>query len=54
MAKSPIEKTLVFKGFEEIEAGIVRWSYVSYKNKSSDRKKLVELAVKILDRLEKI
>jgi len=49
MAKSPIEKTLVFKGFEEIEAGIVRWPMSVIRIKSSDRKKLVELAVKILD-----
>ena len=49
MAKSPIEKTVIFKGFEDVEAGIVKWPMSVIRIKSPDRKKLVELAVKILD-----
>lgn len=53
MAKSPIEKRLVFKGFEDIEAGIVKWPMSVIRIKSHNRKKLVELAVKILDNWRK-
>ena len=49
MAKSPVEKSIIFKGFEDIEAGIVKWPMSVIRIKSSDRKKLVDLAVKILD-----
>ncbi|MDU1909701.1 UDP-glucose--hexose-1-phosphate uridylyltransferase [Fusobacterium sp.] len=53
MAKSPIEKALIFKGFEDIEAGIVKWPMSVIRIKSHNRKKLVELAVKILDNWRK-
>ncbi|MFR1676096.1 MAG: galactose-1-phosphate uridylyltransferase, partial [Fusobacterium sp.] len=49
MAKSPIETKLVFKGFEDVEAGIVKWPMSVIRIKSSDRARLVDLAVKILD-----
>lgn len=48
MAKSPIEKELVFKGFEDVKAGIVKWpmSVIRISSENSDR--LVELGDKIL------
>ncbi|MFR4478713.1 UDP-glucose--hexose-1-phosphate uridylyltransferase [Fusobacterium sp.] len=49
MAKSPIETKLVFKGFEDVETGIVKWPMSVIRIKSSDRARLVDLAVKILD-----
>ena len=53
MAKSPIEKAITFKGFEDVEAGIVKWPMSVIRIKSSDRKKLVDLSVKILDNWRK-
>ncbi len=49
MAKSPVETKLVFKGFEDVEAGIVKWPMSVIRIKSVDRARLVDLAVKILD-----
>lgn len=48
MAKSPVEKEIVFKGFEDVKAGIVKWpmSVIRISSESSDR--LVELGDKIL------
>ena len=48
MAKSPIEKEVVFKGFEDVKAGIVKWpmSVIRISSENSDR--LVELGDKIL------
>lgn len=53
MAKSPIERAITFKGFEDVEAGIVKWPMSVIRIKSSDRKKLVNLSVKILDNWRK-
>ena len=49
MAKAPIEHTLTFDGFEDVEAGIVKWpmSLIRIRHKNSDR--LIELSCKILD-----
>ena len=49
MAKSPVEKSIIFKGFKDVEAGIVKWPMSVIRIKSPNRKKLVDLAVKILD-----
>ena len=48
MAKSPIEKEVTFKGFEDVRAGIVKWpmSVIRISCENSDR--LVELGDKIL------
>ena len=48
METSPIEKEIIFKGFEDIKAGIVKWpmSVIRISGKNKDR--LVELADKIL------
>lgn len=53
MAKSPIERAITFKGFEDVEAGIVKWPMSVIRIKSSDRKKLIDLSVKILDNWRK-
>ena len=49
MAKSPVETKITFKGFEDIEAGIVKWPMSVIRIKGADRTRLVDLAVKILD-----
>ena len=46
MAKAPIEKTLTFKGFEDVKAGIVKWPMSVIRISSADR--LIELADRIL------
>ncbi len=48
MAKAPVETELHFDGFENVDAGIVRWPMSVIRLSSSDRKALVELADKIL------
>ena len=48
MAKAPVEKEIVFKGYEQVRAGIVKWP-MSVIRLSADRKEdLVDLAEKIL------
>ena len=49
MAKAPIEETLTFEGFEDVNAGIVKWpmSVIRLSNPNPDR--LIALACKILD-----
>lgn len=48
MAKAPIEKAFTVKGFEDVEAGIVKWplSVIRLKGKDSDR--IIALADHIL------
>ena len=48
MAKAPVERKLSFNGFEDVEAGIVKWpmSVIRLSCKDSDR--IIELADKIL------
>ena len=48
MAKAPVEQTLVFKGFENVSAGIVKWPMSVIRLDSPDRYALTELADKIL------
>ncbi len=49
MAKAPIEHSLSFKGFEDIESGIVKWpmSVIRLRHQNPDR--IIELSCKILD-----
>ena len=49
MAKAPIEQSLTFKGFEDVEAGIVKWPMSVIRTRSENPQKLIELACKILD-----
>ena len=49
MTKAPIEKELTFKGFEDVEAGIVKWPLSTIRLSGLDRERIIELASKILD-----
>ena len=48
MAKSPIEKEVTFKGFEDVKAGIVMWPMSVIRISGTDTDRLVALADKIL------
>lgn len=48
MERAPIETKLSFKGFDNIEAGIVKWPMSTIRLQSDSRESLVELADKIL------
>ena len=48
MAKAPIETPWTFAGFEDVEAGIVRWPMSCIRLTSAGDAKLVDLAGKIL------
>ena len=48
MAKAPIEKSVVFVGFENVEAGIVKWPMSVIRLRSADKETLVALADRIL------
>ncbi len=49
MAKAPVETKITFKGYEDVDAGIVKWpmSVIRISSENSDR--LVSLGGKILD-----
>ncbi len=49
MAKAPIETPLSFEGFEDINAGIVKWPMSVIRLSHSDPERLIPLACKILD-----
>ena len=48
MAKAPIEKTITFDGFEDIEAGIVKWPMSVIRLRGKDTDRIIELSDKIL------
>ena len=48
MAKAPIEKSWVFPGYEDVEAGIVHWPMSCIRLTCANDERLVELADKIL------
>ena len=48
MAKAEVERRVVFKGYENVDAGIVKWAMSVIRLNSADREALVELADKIL------
>ncbi len=48
MERAPIEKKITFAGFDDVDAGIVRWPMSVIRLTASDRGRLVELADKIL------
>lgn len=43
MASAPIEKKVVVKGYEDVEAGIVKWPLSVLRIRSKDEKRLIEL-----------
>ena len=49
MAKAPILKQITIKGFEDVEAGIVKWPMSVLRIKSADKNRLVELADHVLN-----
>lgn len=48
MAKAEIETPVVFRGFEDVQAGIVKWPMSVLRIRSEKKERLVELAEKIL------
>ncbi len=48
MEKAPVETEISFEGFEDVEAGIVKWPMSVIRLKAKDPERLVDLADKIL------
>jgi UDPglucose--hexose-1-phosphate uridylyltransferase len=48
MERAPIEEKISFKGFDNVEAGLVKWPMSVIRLRSDDKNALVELADKIL------
>ena len=48
MAKAPVEQALAFHGFEDVEAGIVKWPMSVIRIRSEKTERLVDLADHIL------
>ncbi|MCD7828240.1 MAG: UDP-glucose--hexose-1-phosphate uridylyltransferase [Clostridiales bacterium] len=48
MAKAPVEQTVEFKGFSDVEAGIVKWPMTVIRLSSENTDRIVDLADKIL------
>lgn len=48
MAKAPIETKITFSGFEDVQAGIVKWPMSVIRIIGTDKARLVELADKVL------
>ena len=48
MAKAPVETPFTFPGYEDVEAGIVKWPMSVVRISSADPQRLVDLADKIL------
>ena len=49
MAKAPIEKNVVIPGYEDVEAGIVKWPLSVLRIRHKDEKRLIDLASHILE-----
>lgn len=50
MAKQPVKYAFTFKGYEDIEAGIVDWALSTIRLKGADKERISELAEKILNK----
>ena len=48
MEKAPVETPVTFRGYEDVEAGLVKWPMSVIRLTSPDKKQLVKLANKIL------
>ena len=48
MEKASVERTITFRGFEDVEAGIVKWPMSVIRLRCGDDQRLVELADRIL------
>ena len=49
MARAEVETPVTIKGYEDVEAGIVKWPMSVIRIKSEDRSRLIDLACHILD-----
>ena len=49
MEKAPVEKTVSFPGFADVEAGIVKWPMSVIRLRCADDNRLIDLAEKILN-----
>lgn len=49
MEKASIEKEIIFHGYEDIDAGIVKWPLSVIRLQGKDRKRVIDLAECILD-----
>lgn len=49
MEKAGLEREIVFKGYEDLECGIVKWLNSVIRIKGENRERVVNLATKILD-----
>lgn len=50
MEEAPIEKPITIKGFEDVEAGIVKWPLSVIRIRNKDEQRLVDLAEYILNK----
>lgn len=48
MAKAPVERSFTVKGFEDVEAGVVRWPMSVIRLRAKDTGRIIELADSIL------
>ncbi len=49
MAKAPIEQSVAIPGYEDVEAGIVKWPLSVLRIRHKDEKRLIDLAERVLD-----
>ncbi len=49
MAKAPMEETFTITGYEDVEAGIVKWPLSVLRLRGTDEARLIELATHVLD-----
>ncbi len=52
MAKAPVERSFSVNGFEDVEAGIVKWPMSCIRIKSTDKKRVLALGTHILESWE--
>ncbi|MGN0400620.1 MAG: UDP-glucose--hexose-1-phosphate uridylyltransferase [Blautia sp.] len=50
MAKAPMEETVTIPGYEDVEAGIVKWPLSVLRIRHKDEKRLVDLASHVLEK----
>ena len=48
MAKAPIEQKFEMEGFEDVEAGIVKWPMSVLRTRSKNPDRLIDLGEKVL------
>ena len=50
MAKAPVERSFTVKGFEDVQAGIVKWPMSVIRLSGTDTEKIIQLADRILEK----